>query len=199
MIDRPDETRRTKAEWREALTAQRSALSEAGREAASTAIRERVLQLPDVRSARTVLAYASVAPEVETYRLIEALLAADRGVSLPVIGAGHAMDAYRIHALSDLTPDRFGILAPTEARRTEDDRVEWPGVVLVPGLGFDATSGHRLGRGSGYYDRYLAERPDTVAVGLAFDEQVVSALPFDGHDVPMGVLVTPTRTIRFAG
>ena len=99
--------------------------------------------------------------------------------------------------MSDLTPDRFGILAPTESRRTNRHRIERPELALVPGLGFDVANGHRLGRGAGYYDRYLAARPDTVAVGLAFDEQVVSALPYDEHDVAMRVLVTPTRTIRF--
>jgi 5-formyltetrahydrofolate cyclo-ligase len=66
----------------------------------------------------------------------------------------------------------------------------------VPGVAFDA-SGRRLGRGGGSYDRALAARgAATLAVGLAYDEQVVDEVPTDAHDVPVDVVVTPTRVLR---
>ena len=64
------------------------------------------------------------------------------------------------------------------------------GVVLVPGLAFDQLGG-RLGRGGGYYDRFLPAFPDgTCRVGVAPEDLVVVAVPTDRHDVPMTHLAT---------
>ena len=72
-----------------------------------------------------------------------------------------------------------------------------PDVVLVPLLAFDR-SGYRLGYGGGYYDRTLArfraEGP-VKAIGLAFAEQEVDAVPFDAYDQRLDVVVTPTDVI----
>ena len=71
-------------------------------------------------------------------------------------------------------------------------------LVVVPGLGFTPT-GFRIGRGMGFYDRFLAQ-PEFVGLscGLAFEEQVVPALPVLDHDVPLGMLVTDRGIHRFA-
>jgi 5-formyltetrahydrofolate cyclo-ligase len=71
-------------------------------------------------------------------------------------------------------------------------------LVVVPGLGFDEAGG-RLGRGGGFYDRFLA-RPGLKAwkVGVGLDEQVVGPVPRDAWDVGLDALVTPTRTLVFA-
>jgi 5-formyltetrahydrofolate cyclo-ligase len=72
-------------------------------------------------------------------------------------------------------------------------------VFLVPGLAFDA-SGHRLGRGGGYYDRVLAaRRGDSVALGITWSGGLVADLPVEGHDQAVDLIVTedgltpPTR------
>jgi 5-formyltetrahydrofolate cyclo-ligase len=55
-------------------------------------------------------------------------------------------------------------------------------LVLVPGLGF-APGGARLGRGAGYYDRWLATLPDGArTIGVAFAGQVLPVVPCDAHD-----------------
>lgn len=65
-----------------------------------------------------------------------------------------------------------------------------PDVVVVPGLGFTAR-GERMGRGGGWYDRFLARRrADCVAIGVCFSEQLVGELPVEDHDVPVDVVVT---------
>jgi len=66
----------------------------------------------------------------------------------------------------------------------------------VPGLGFDL-SGHRLGRGRGYYDRLLAGIAG-VKCGVAFDPQVVAQIPAERHDVNMNFILTPTRWLEFS-
>lgn len=67
-----------------------------------------------------------------------------------------------------------------------------PQCLFVPLIAFTA-EGERLGQGGGHYDRWLAAHSDTVAIGLAWDCQLVDALPVEPHDRPLRAVVTPTR------
>ena len=71
-------------------------------------------------------------------------------------------------------------------------------LAMVPGLGF-TENGHRIGRGMGFYDRFLAQ-PDFIgrSCGLAFEEQVLESLPVLDHDVPLSMLATDRGLRRFA-
>lgn len=72
-------------------------------------------------------------------------------------------------------------------------------IVFLPGVAFDR-SGHRLGRGGGFYDRFLAnlraQRRDALIVGVCFASQLITAVPVEPHDQVMDVVVTPEETIR---
>jgi 5-formyltetrahydrofolate cyclo-ligase len=66
----------------------------------------------------------------------------------------------------------------------------WPDAVIVPGLAFTPT-GHRLGQGGGWYDRFLERvRDDCVTVGVCFHEQIVDELPMEPHDIAVHWMVT---------
>lgn len=91
------------------------------------------------------------------------------------------------HAGSDLEAGPFGILQPGS-----DAEPLVPDVLFVPLVGFTA-EGARLGQGGGHYDRWLAEHPPALAIGLAWDVQLVEALPAEPHDVTLDAVVTPTR------
>ena len=67
-----------------------------------------------------------------------------------------------------------------------------PEILFVPLVGFTPTLA-RLGQGGGHYDRWLAEHPPLLAIGLAWDAQACDALPTEPHDVPLDAVVTPTR------
>jgi 5-formyltetrahydrofolate cyclo-ligase len=67
--------------------------------------------------------------------------------------------------------------------------------VVVPGVAF-TSDGARLGRGGGHYDQLLARRVGEVRVGIAFDLQIVPAIPEEAHDERMDLVVTPSRTWR---
>lgn len=71
-----------------------------------------------------------------------------------------------------------------------------PQVLFMPLVGFTA-QGERLGQGGGFYDRWLAAHPATVAIGMAWDMQEVPAgeLPVEDHDMPLAAIVTPTRIL----
>lgn len=88
---------------------------------------------------------------------------------------------------SDLETGPYGILQPKP-----DAGTCRPDFLFVPLVGFTG-KGERLGQGGGHYDRWLADNPGTLATGLAWDCQKVDSMPTDPHDVPMTLIVTPTR------
>jgi 5-formyltetrahydrofolate cyclo-ligase len=67
-----------------------------------------------------------------------------------------------------------------------------PALVFVPLLAFTA-AGARLGQGGGHYDRWLAENPAAIPIGMAWDAQRLDSIPLEAHDRPLAAVVTPTR------
>lgn len=86
-----------------------------------------------------------------------------------------------------LQPGAFGVPQPAATAAALI-----PDVLFVPLVGFTATGG-RLGQGGGHYDRWLAAHPGAIAIGLAWDCQLVDALPSEAHDLPLSAVITPTR------
>lgn len=112
-------------------------------------------------------------------------------LALPHFAQPNAPMTFRHHtdpyAQDDLEVGPFGILQPA----AEAEPLV-PQVLFVPLVGF--TPGlARLGQGGGHYDRWIAEHPPQLAVGLAWDVQVCETLPTEPHDKPLGAVVTPTR------
>ncbi len=101
-------------------------------------------------------------------------------------------------SLDELEKGPFGILEPREKIRRNPKRwvnPDYIAVVLVPGLAFD-THGNRLGRGRGFYDRFLSELPpETVSIGLAFECQIFPEIPVDAEDRPVTMVVTEKRIL----
>ncbi|MEA3217611.1 MAG: 5-formyltetrahydrofolate cyclo-ligase [Acidimicrobiia bacterium] len=107
--------------------------------------------------------------------------------ALPRIGPDRAMTAHVLQ--DDLELHRYGFHQPAEgAARLDERSID---IVAVPGVLFDRRGG-RLGRGQGYYDRFLSRlRPAASLVGVTAEALVCeSPLPVDDHDVPMGWLAT---------
>jgi 5-formyltetrahydrofolate cyclo-ligase len=94
-----------------------------------------------------------------------------------------------------MTSSGLGIREPLTGKPIPMDMID---LVIVPGLGF-STTGYRIGRGMGFYDRFLAQ-PDFIgrSCGLAFEEQVVEDLPVLDHDIPLSMLVTDRGIRRFS-
>ena len=154
---------------------------EENRRAKSEAIRRALSRLAAFRTAKTVLCYVSLPYEVETWRLIERMLAVHKRVVVPRVSGRHLLLSELQDPTKDLAKGAFGVWEPTRRawRPARPDSVE---LVLVPGLAFDR-SGHRLGHGLGYFDRFLASLPSTTpTIGLCFDFQLLDRLPLDPHD-----------------
>lgn len=163
------------------------------RHRASLQARKRLKQQSIWQNAKSIFFYAPLAEELDIWPLVEDSLAAGKVVCLPRFdAASEQYIACRIQNLSaDLIAGQFGIREP--ANHCAPVSLNQLDLVLVPGVAFDLR-GRRLGRGKGFYDRLLADARG-IKCGVAFDEQIVTEIPVEPHDVLMDCILTPTRWI----
>jgi 5-formyltetrahydrofolate cyclo-ligase len=141
----------------------------------------------DYKKAKTVAAFASTKGEIDTYPLLEGILASGKKLALPHVSKVKSqLRFYEVTDLKKLSPGEFGILCPEPVHAVPMDKID---LMLVPGLAFDR-KGFRLGFGKGYYDRALPQiRPDTISMGLCYSFQVVDQVPVTSHDIPVKALL----------
>ncbi len=148
--------------------------------------------------ARQVLLYSPDENEVDTEELWQESRRRGIAVYYPRVTADkQTVEFVRRHDNEPLIPGVFDILVPPG----EDllSGVSRTDLVLLPGVGFDRT-GHRLGRGRGYYDRALSGAlAGALRVGLAHECQVVPHIPIDPHDERVDYVVTERRLIECVG
>ena len=94
-------------------------------------------------------------------------------------------------AAQDVPIDRVKIASPFNSRVKYN---VYAAVTIVPLVGY-TSSGARLGMGAGHYDKWLADHPETLAIGLAWDCQEVPALSLERRDRALDAIVTPTRLL----
>ena len=184
----------SKSSLRTAALAARDALSETQRTAAAQALAARGLPF-EIKPGAVVAGYSPIRSELDPTPLMQALAAQGARLALPVITArGRSLIFRRFHPGDRLLPGPLGILEPSPAAAEIH-----PDIVLVPLAAFDRT-GHRIGYGSGHYDRTLAQLHKSkgfVAIGLAFSGQQVGAVPALQHDVPLDYVLTETKAFDF--
>lgn len=174
------------------------ALGQSEWDAAGERILQRLRETPEYRKACDVAAFWPLALEVPIRPVLEAILADGKTLWLPWLSAQPGeMQMARVGNLdSDLLEGRFRTREP----RPELRNSVFPenGLVLVPGEVFDL-HGARIGKGGGYYDRWLALKPMAKRMAVAWDAQVhAGKLPQSAHDMQMNVLVTENRLVNFA-
>ena len=152
---------------------------------------------PRLAEAKTVLAYYSLPDEVFTHQLINDLVAEGKTVLLPKVLDAATMELRLYTGPQDLAPGPFGIMEPSGSQYSlssfhlhPSSKIPSIDVALIPGVAFDA-EGHRLGRGRGYYDRFLRTIGTVpfVKIGVCFDFQKVAAVPSDAHDIPVDLVI----------
>ena len=130
---------------------------------------------------QVLMAYWPLPDEVDIRPLIKRLVAEGCTVLLPKVLDDERMELRRYGSEADLAEGAFHIMEPVGEPYNEDDQID---VALVPGMAFDA-AGHRLGRGRGYYDRFLTAHPHLHTIGVCFPFQRVAEVPTDSYDVCM--------------
>jgi 5-formyltetrahydrofolate cyclo-ligase len=180
---------------RSRLLAVRAGVRPEARAEKSRAIADRLEALAAFRAARVVALYAPLGTEVDTSEIARRAMARGATVVFPRAVAGERRLAFAPCAPAELVRGPFGAgEPPANAREVAPGDV---GCVVVPGVGF-SEDGHRLGRGGGHYDATLEALAGAARVGVAFDAQVVPALPREPHDAALDALVTESRTLVFA-
>jgi len=160
---------------------------------ADAVITQRVLDLSEYKQATYVFLYLSIGYEVDTYQLIKCAFSDGKRVCVPRCHAGGVMDAVEISSVSDLQPGMYGILEPDETLPAIDpEKLDF---ILVPGMAFDRMR-NRLGRGAGYYDRFLDRAKDAVTVGVCRSARLFDMIPFESHDKKVDFLITEKETLQ---
>lgn len=187
-----------KRRLRTLLRQQRRALSAQAVRKNSQRITARLCARAMFRQARQILLYSPDDNEVDTEGLWQEARRRGIAVYYPRVTADkQQVEFVRRHDSQPLIPGVFDILVPPgEDMLTSVTQTD---LILVPGVGFDQT-GHRLGRGRGYYDRAVkGVLAGALRVGLAHECQVVSHLPVDPHDERVDYIVTEKRLIECVG
>ncbi|MCL4191484.1 MAG: 5-formyltetrahydrofolate cyclo-ligase [Thermoguttaceae bacterium] len=160
-----------------------------------------VFELNVYGQAGTVMTYIGVGDEVETRPFLARLSADQKRIVVPYCRGG-LLGLFRLNAVDELAPSTFGLLEPKRELRTLPERqvpADELDLLIVPGLAFDRRGG-RLGHGKGYYDKLLGNlRPDAVAIGVAFECQILPAVPMLPHDVAMDLVATESALYRGRG
>ena len=154
-------------------------------------MREKLFKLDAFRTARMVCFYVGTDKEVDTVPMIEESIHLGKRVLLPRVNLENIeLKLFEIkNVRTELSIGPLGILEPDPAK-TRSAPLSDVDCVVVPGLAFDV-SNHRLGRGAGFYDRFLEQLPaDTFKVALAFSFQVFPEIPHEPHDRSMDAVLT---------
>lgn len=206
----------SKRELRRAIRACVRALTPSERALASGRVAERLIECEQITRSGLILGYLALPDEVDIdpflkRRLADNLAAGGMCIS-PVKGVATPRVNWEERRLTPVrlvdfrcvsSTGRFGLREPRKDAKGPNDLIDEAAScadidgILVPGVAFDRNA-RRLGRGGGFYDRFLDEYrrvSDGWVVGVAFDEQIVPEVPMDEHDIPLDAVVTPSGWI----
>jgi len=165
--------------------------------AKSMAACRRLIAQPEFRRAEAIMIYLPLPDEVDLSPIALRAWQQQKRIAAPKVSWDQRhMIPIEIRSLeTDVVTTSRGLREPADG---EPVPVEMLDLVVVPALAFDRR-GNRLGRGAGFYDRFLAQREFRgVAAGLAFQEQLIDEVPVQENDVPVCMLVTDEEILRFA-
>ena len=149
----------------------------------SAVICEEVKRHIAVSGARVVALFSPLGYEPDIWPLVESL-ASTVSVVLPRV-EGDVMNFY-VYDRNCMAVGSFGINEPQSGVKVEACEID---AVVVPGLAF-TVDGARMGRGKGYYDKYLSQSDfAALKIGVCYHEQIIPHIPTEPHDVPMDVVI----------
>tara|TARA_B100000959_G_scaffold281266_1_gene344946 strand:- start:406 stop:969 length:564 start_codon:yes stop_codon:yes gene_type:complete len=184
----------SKEEARKHITALVKNMSATEKLEASEAVSERLRSLASIKFADIIFSYFPLENEVCLLSLMRDWIDESVTVAVPLTNwENKTIRAGLVTSLdaNELVETRHNIKEPIHRHPIPTDSVD---IILVPGVGFNA-NGTRLGKGGGFYDRFLEHHRPPIVLGIAFDEQIVDTIPSEEHDQKMTAVITPTRTM----
>ena len=175
-----------KKKLREEILQKLHSISKDEKERKVKLLKKKLFSLKEFKNAKCVMFYVSKHYEVNTHEMIDESIAMGKKVVVPI--TLREEKTLKLSELRDrekeLIKSHYGIHQPGE-KHIRPVSLESVDFMVIPGIAFDR-SGHRLGHGGGYYDRFLEKAPPTIfTVGLAFDFQVMDKLPTHATDIPV--------------
>ncbi|MCH5239538.1 MAG: 5-formyltetrahydrofolate cyclo-ligase [Muribaculaceae bacterium] len=165
----------------------RTMLLESEKKSAAQEVFERLEQTAAFMMAERIMMYHSLPDELSTHDFLRKwkgrksfYLPRVNGVDLEVLP----------YEESRLELGSFHIEEPTGKDVIDPEAIE---LVVVPGVAYDR-KGRRLGRGKGFYDRFL-QHTKATKIGIGYEFQLVDEIPAEPHDVTMDMVVTQHTTI----
>ena len=157
----------------------------------SRSIINNFLSLPEYKTCWTLMSYVSFNKEVDTIPIIKDALGKAKTVCVPEVKwEDSTMKPVQIFNLDDID---FSTKVPQPLSDAKIIPAEID-LIITPGLAFDRGF-NRLGRGKGFYDRFLRVC-NGIKVSLSFDFQVFESIPVDEKDVPIDIIITETEILR---
>jgi 5-formyltetrahydrofolate cyclo-ligase len=160
------------------------------REDRSLVVQNKLIARPEFDSARVVMSYLALPTEVETSLINGTALGMGKRVVVPFIDEkSDIMVAVVLRTIDNLVDGLYGIRVPSGV--PEKVAMEEIDLIVVPALAYDKKN-MRLGRGKGYYDRFLSQKDLSSAktIGIAFSSQLVEELPSGPNDRPVSLVLT---------
>ena len=177
-----------KQQLRRTMQALESGLSARYKEESSRAIAAHLLAMPEYQEAGTVFCFVGTSREINTRPILEDILAAGKRLCVPLCVGKGIMELRQVTDLRHLIPGAYGILeSPANAPLVAVDEVDF---AVLPCLTCNHL-GQRLGRGGGYYDRFLAHYRGG-AVLLCREKLIREEIPLEPHDYPVPWVLTET-------
>jgi 5-formyltetrahydrofolate cyclo-ligase len=195
MGDIPQLDQRKKAQ-RAMVRERLAAVAPKDRHDKSIRVCRRVEELDAFRHATTVMMYMPLPTEVDVTPLAIRCFQMGATVCVPKVNWERKdMSAVEVVRFEDqeMELDEHGIRVPRGGRMVLPTLID---LIIIPGIAFDA-QGNRLGRGRGYYDRFLAKIGRAVPkIGVCFDEQIVDEVPTGPGDMKVDLVVSDRRCSR---
>ena len=185
-----------KSELRRRTIAERDRLPAHEIRRSSAAASSRLLALPELQRAGTVMFFVTFGSEVNTLSAIQEAISQGKRVAAPRADTRtRGLGPCQIADLdADLAPGAHNIREPRpHCRPVPLGEID---AVIVPAAVW-GEDGYRIGYGGGYYDRFLDRVPSAVRIGFGFEMQVVPEVPRSDNDLPVDILVTDARVRRF--
>ena len=176
-----------KKELRKIIKDRKRQYSSSQLEELSLSVLSRLADQESFRKAKIILMYYSLPDEVNTHTFIDEMTALGKTVLLPVVKDSENMEIREYSGRKDLIEGSFHILEPT-GKLFPPERYKEIEVGVIPGMSFDV-KGNRLGRGKGYYDRFLKKVPTMFKIGICFDFQKINTIPIEETDIRMDYIL----------
>lgn len=153
---------------------------------------DKILSLPEFRSAECILLFASVGSETDTWAIFRESISQNKKVYFPKCIDGEKMEFLRVFSENDFTDGKYGIPEPkTDEKYTSDGKND---LAVIPALAVGRDFS-RLGYGKGYYDRFLKDFKG-ITVCPVYPQLLCGSVPTNEFDIPQKIIITPTESIR---